>query len=270
MDRAKIDSVLGFLLKKNGLKNYQELASTLGIGSSTLSTHIKNLSSEDYDSEQFIKRLSKVFDVKEDELIKLFEEGISGQDAHLKLIDHLTSTYQDLEKGYQNEILELTSKLGNGDIYTFCTTFQPIEIYDYELKNEIIKALDRGAKFRYIYPGKEIYAVIERYKTRENSAYKNLVSEHQKFIDDLKRKEDLNNELVARIEYTECNDPILVHPMFKFIHLKRVTMGVTDITVFSEAKIGNYKSQSQLAYWYPLPKIDSQNVDKQIKKLFKN
>lgn len=272
-DRVNIQEGLKFLMARKGIRNFQDLARRMNLHPSTLSIYISRLGSGEGLPKNFIGNLAEQLYIEQGNLKDfLFNPDIPTQDL-IFLYEFSRNRENALEffcKHYTQDRLDLLTKLGKGAILTYITCEPPIEHSDPEFKQETLNALERKVVFRYIFPDKDgsIKDKIKPYLTEKTLNWQELEQSHQQFLSTLKHLGVSKETRDAQISYRTTNDPILISPLYNLFHLTLEYLGLPEVIVFQENKVGNYSKMSERRFWSPLPRIETQHIDKRIKEIF--
>ena len=269
-----ITKSLEFLMKRRNYASFKEISRAIGLHPSTLSSYIRKMSEDRSLStvpESFTERLCKVLDIDREYLsMILVMEHPKDLHAIRHLIEQQINTYKPLNETYISEILDLTSRLYRGDIYTLITCFTPLEHNDLELQERIAEAILKGVTFRYIFPKDEenYKSSIERYLTEDTRNCFLLPIWHKERLVDNLRKRGIEDEILKlRVKSYTDDDPILVSPINKYIHITRSLLGAEDTAVFGEVRVGTIHGSSVMRYWHPLPRSHAQSIDRKVKEV---
>ena len=275
------------IMKVKGIDRLQDLAHKLDIKPSTLTNNLKYLAKhENYDS-TFARKVYEVLGIDEQTLKStLGDHSTPLNTSHLKLLDSKANAFRPLHNSYHQEIFDLLTNLSKGDTYTLVTTDFPIEFKDESFRNTILQCLKAGVVFRYVFPNpknKELEAFLNKYWSGFFPHWKYLGEQHAEFIehikqevaedDDFKEIPDFSMEgLEDQLRYYLCDDPLLMHPMFKFMLLDKDVLGESQKHVFIEASVGmsfSSVSSGSFKFWYPSPHLEAQTLAKNIESTLK-
>jgi len=273
MNREQVDNIISFLMKRKGIKSKSDLASRINIHPSTLSTAIKDISEGRIDDRyDIINKLAGELEVTPDDIIEPIKKGkLPDLDAHAQVVRETLSEYKEINKGYVSDILDLTRKLGQDDVYTLVTCHDPLEYDDEELMRNIVRAINNGAKFRYVFPDENLRGNkhMKLHMTRHTRGCFSLKNMFQEYADELEKHGLSANKVRKKVEMRTSSDLVLMSPYNKYIHLTRRLIGTENTTVFSEIRIGESDSTEIIKYWYPLPRYDAQAISEAISRTFK-
>lgn len=254
-DPRASDLVFALADRKN-FKSMKEIAKALGMHASTLSNHLRAID-EGSPSEPFLVKLLRILDVDRAQFQSLLE-GRVAPSTFSSTVSQLTETqaseFGQLYKSYLPEVLELLNTLLFNDKLTLVTCFPPREFFETELQAAVIRCLQRGAQFRYVFPHASLDTAIRPYLTEKTLAWQNLLPALKNFCEDLPPTR-------GTVSYAYTNDPILVSPLSKYI-LIQPHHSEADSLIFAEVRL-----DPPLAYWCKMAKADARNLERQTERL---
>lgn len=267
-----VKPIVRSLMEAQGIEKYEDLASRIGIAPSTLSNKLRDLEQEPNDP-PFVARLAESLGVTASHMAELLASASGPTDyvAHRRLVQRKVVQFSGYNKTYLPEILDLTGKLGDGDIYTLATLFEPMELRDRRLRGSIVDAIRRGARFCYVYgdgADARFRATIDEYDLPEVEGWDRLAQEHNRFLT-LLTEDGLTEDGADRVEMVVASDPVLLSPLLKVIALRRAVLGVEETTAFAEARVGSNDAFEPSPHWYPLPRLETQAIHARLADLFR-
>lgn len=254
-NRRASDLVFTLADRKN-IKSMKEIAKALGMHASTLSNHFRAID-EGTPSEPFLAKLLRILDVDRTQF-ELLLEGHSAPGTFSSTVSQLTETqvseFGQLYRSYLPEVLELLNTLLFNDKLTLVTCFPPREFFETELQAAVIRCLQRGAQFRYVFPDASLDAAIRPYLTEKTLAWQNLLPALKNFCEDLPPTR-------GTVSYSFTSDPILASPLSKYILIQPRHSSADSLT-FAEVRL-----DPPLAYWCKMAKADARNIERQTERL---
>lgn len=270
------------IMKVKGIDRLQDLAARLDIKPSTLTNNLKYLAKHENYESTFARKVYEVLSIDEQQLKNaLNDHNTPFNTSHLKLLDNKANAFRPLHNSYHQEIFDLLTNLSKGDTYTLVTTDFPIEFKDESFRNTILQCLKAGVVFRYVFPNpknKELEGFLNQYWSGFFPHWKYLGEQHAEFIQHIKQEVAEDDDfkeipgfsikgLEAQLKYYYSDDPLLMHPMFKFMLLDKDVLGESQKHVFIEASVGmsfSSVSSGSFKFWYPSPHLEAQTLAKNI------
>jgi len=239
----------------------------MNLNPSTLSSNLATLHNEGGFTTGFAKRIAEFlgYEVADFErMVRVDEDRIESLEKVENLFERMVGKFESFYAGYVRDRLCLIESLSRGDIHTVTTCNYPSEHYDFGFRDEVGKAVKRGAIFRYVFPDFTSHENLKKVVPDIGE----LLAQHGRYLEVLIQEGFDKSEIESSVQCRTTADPYLVSPFVSFVHLRRDFLGQRDVLVFGEAEFGNSRTIGESRYLYPMTRKSAQKIDIQLQMIF--